>query len=103
MFNFSSSDINRGYQEFKDTKNAVLLDVRTREEYDEGHIPLSKNVPLDEIDKVKNMVSDKHTPLYLYCYSGVRSLEATQKLVSLCFEKVNNIGGISSYKGEIEK
>ncbi|WP_195979698.1 rhodanese-like domain-containing protein, partial [Blautia luti] len=43
---FKQSNINQGIEEYKRTDDAVLLDVRTPQEYQEGHIPESKNVPL---------------------------------------------------------
>ena len=55
MFNFFGNDINSGVKEFNAQKNAVLLDVRTREEFEEGHIPKSVNLPLDEIQKIEEL------------------------------------------------
>ncbi|MBP1573383.1 MAG: rhodanese-like domain-containing protein, partial [Oscillospiraceae bacterium] len=46
-------DVNQGVKEYKNTTGAVLLDVRTPEEYSEGHIPESKNVPLQALDNVR--------------------------------------------------
>ena len=48
---FKRTDINQGIKEYDSTPNAVLLDVRTPQEYKEGHIPGSKNVPLQSLDK----------------------------------------------------
>ena len=45
---FKQSNINQGIEEYKRTAGAVLLDVRTPQEYQEGHIPESKNVPLQQ-------------------------------------------------------
>ena len=49
-------DINQGVKEYRATDGAVLLDVRTPDEYRQGHIPGSKNVPLQSIDKVADMI-----------------------------------------------
>lgn len=103
MFNFFGNDINSGVKEFYNQKNAVLLDVRTREEFEEGHIPKSMNLPLDEIQKIEEFVSDKNTKIYTYCYSGARSADAARKLNFLGYINTENIGGIASYKGDIEK
>ena len=46
---FKQSNINQGIEEYKRTGDAVLLDVRTPQEYQEGHIPESKNVPLQQL------------------------------------------------------
>ena len=70
---FKQKDINEGIKEYQSVSGAVLLDVRTPQEYKEGHVPKSKNVPLQMIDKVTSVVTTKETPLVVYCYSGSRS------------------------------
>ena len=95
-------DVNQGVNDYKNTAGAVLLDVRTPEEYNEGHIPESKNVPLQTLDKVKTVVENKDTELFVYCYSGARSRRAVAALGQMGYTKVNNIGGISSYRGKVE-
>lgn len=93
-------DINKGVKEFSVTPNAILLDVRTKEEYEEGHIKGSINWPLDQIEKVNY---SKDIPLFVHCRSGRRSEEAKRILLELGYKKVKNIGGILDYTGEIEK
>lgn len=66
-------DINAWVQEAAGVAGSVLLDVRTREEYRQGHIPGSVNVPLSELAAVDETISAKDTPLYVYCLSGGRS------------------------------
>lgn len=96
-------DINQEIQQYKDEKYAVLLDVRTYEEFREGTIPGSLNIPLDEIQhKVENKIKDKKTKIYAYCHSGSRSSSAVYILKRLGYENAKNIGGIMRYKGEIE-
>ena len=96
-------DVNQGVRNYKNTAGAVLLDVRTPEEYSEGHIPESKNVPLQALDKVRTVVENKDTELFVYCYSGARSRQAAAALGQMGYNKVNNIGGISSYRGKVER
>lgn len=95
-------DINQGIQEYHAVPGAVLLDVRTPEEYRQGHIPGSKNVPLYVMDQVKE-VADLDTPLFVYCHSGARSREAVSMLERMGYQQVKNIGGITAYKGEVER
>ena len=59
---FKGPDIDRGAKDFQETPGAVLLDVRTAQEYREGHIPSGKNVPLQELDRVTAMVPEKDAP-----------------------------------------
>lgn len=102
LFNFfRSTDINAGVAEYKTTDGAVLLDVRTAEEYRAGYIDGSVNVPLDKISSIENTVKDKSTPLYVHCYSGSRSGQAVAYLKQMGYINAKNIGGISSYRGKV--
>ena len=60
LFSFlQTKDINSGVRSFLSTEGAVLLDVRTPEEYAEGHIVGSKNIPLQSIEKTESVITDK--------------------------------------------
>lgn len=98
---FEGIDINRGVEEFRGIKGAILLDVRTPQEYREGHIPESRNVPLQEIDKVDKVVQNKDVPVYVYCRSGARSRQASGALLGMGYRQVKDLGGIISYKGKV--
>ena len=99
---FKQSNIDQGIEEYKMTAGAVLLDVRTPQEYQEGHIPESKNVPLQQLDNIISVAKNKDIPLFVYCYSGSRSRQATGILQRMGYSKVNNIGGIAAYSGRVE-
>jgi len=98
---FSSADINSGVEEYLSVPGAMLLDVRTPSEYASGHIPGSKNLPLDSIDKAARLVENKNVPLYVYCQSGARSRQAGSALESMGYN-VKNIGGIAAWRGKVE-
>lgn len=98
-----SPDINDGVAEFSKTNGAVLLDVRTVEEYRGGHIQNSINLPLDKIGLVEDTIKDKNTPVYVYCLSGGRSGRAVAYLKQVGYTNVKNIGGISAYSGKVVK
>ena len=99
---FKQPDINQGVQEYKNAAGAVLLDVRTPQEYREGHIPGSQNVPLQQLDKVEEITENKDTVLYVYCRSGARSRQAVSLLNHMGYTNVHNIGGIAAYSGKVE-
>ena len=102
IFNpFSRKDINDGVKQYRKEDNAVLLDVRTEEEFSEGHIEGSLNLPSGEIDRVAALITDKSTPIYVYCRSGNRSARAAAYLKGNGYTSVYDIGGILSYKGKI--
>ena len=100
LFSFlKAPDINEGLEKFRETENAVLLDVRTKEEYAERKIEGSVNLPLDEIQRITDVVPDKSTPVFLHCRSGKRSGRAQKILTSIGYANAVNIGGIMTYKG----
>ena len=96
-------DINRGVQSFQKTPGAVLLDVRTPEEYRQGHIPGSRNLSLQAIGAMPSMIENRDTPLFVYCQSGARSSQAVSLLRQMGYTNVQNIGGIASYTGKVER
>lgn len=100
---FHVPDMNKGIQEYQNITGAVLLDVRTPEEYREGHVPASKNIPLQSLSQVEHVVKDKEKPLFVYCYSGSRSSQAVRMLGKMGYRNVKNIGGIASYTGKVER
>ena len=96
-------DINQALEEYRAREGAVLLDVRTPEEYREGHIPGSINVPLQSIDKVDLAVAGKDKTVFVYCRSGARSSQAVAFMKQMGYTEVHNIGGILDYNGKVEK
>ena len=82
----------------------ILLDVRTKGEYESGYIPGAINIPLSNIDeKIISSLPDKSQMILVYCRSGNRSREASDKLSKLGYSNVLEIGGINAWKGEIVK
>jgi rhodanese-related sulfurtransferase len=88
----------------KDEKNYIILDVRRPDEYSEGHIPGAINVPNEKIGTTDIAeLPSKSQLILVYCRSGRRSKEASEKLVKLGYTNIVEFGGILDYKGEIEK
>ena len=104
VFDFwKQPDINKGVEEFNVTADAVLVDVRTPEEYSGGHIPGSNNVPLQQLDKMSAIAENKDMQLFVYCRSGARSRQAAALLQHMGYTNVHNIGGIAAYRGKVEQ
>ncbi len=102
FFNLSSrKNINQGIKEWKNTADGILLDVRTKEEYNDYHIEGSINIPLDSLDAVNQKITNKNATIFVHCLSGARSADATNYLVSQGYNNVKDIGGINAYTGEI--
>lgn len=98
---FRRADINQGMNEFQSTVGAVLLDVRTPQEYRGGHLPGSQNIPLQAINNAANIIIKKETPIFVYCQSGSRSHQASAALTRMGYTNVKNIGGIASFTGKV--
>ncbi len=96
-------DINDGLKEYQAEEKAVLLDAREKDEYADGHIKGSINIPLSRFMDAETLFEDKSIPIYTYCHSGARSKRMVMGLTKLGFKNVVNIGGIMDYKGILEK
>ena len=104
FLNFLSSEtIDEDVRECRNTPGAMLLDVRLPDEYAEGHIPGSKNIPLASIHEISSLADDFEMPLFVYCHSGARSSRAVYALKAMGYTNVKNLGGISAYTGSIER
>lgn len=95
-------DINEKVCELFKDKKAVLVDVRTKEEYNLGHIPGSINVSVYNEKDMKEILPDREKNIYLYCQNGERGNEAELKLRSLGYKHIENIGGLCDYSGNLE-
>ena len=86
--------------------NAVIIDVRTEEEIDEGYIPNALRLDIHKgqefLDEIKKLDTDKS--YYIYCRSGARSGQACSIMNQLGFEKAYNLmGGFSNWSGPSTK
>ena len=91
-------------KELMDTQTGyIILDTRTQEEYDSGHIPGAILIPYDEVmEKAEGILTDKDQLILVYCRSGRRSKLAANDLVSLGYTNVKEFGGILDWPYETE-
>jgi phage shock protein E len=75
-----------------------LLDIRDDVEWNEGHIAGAKHITLDNLNIKTTRSIPRDLPIYVYCRSGRRAIEAEFKLRALGFSKIENIGGIIHWK-----
>ena len=81
----------------------IIIDARTQEEYDQGHIPGAIMIPEYEIvDRAEKELPDKDQLILVYCRSGRRSKIAAEELVKLGYTNVKEFGGIIDWEYEIE-
>ena len=71
--------------------DAILIDVRSMQEYDEGHLNGAICIPLYDINKITNLVKNRDTIIILYCQYGIRSKKAAKVLKNLCYTNVYSI------------
>ena len=91
-YNIKNIDI----QEFKEKikQGAIVLDVRNRKEYSEGHIINSINMPVYEINqKIYNIIPNTAQLILLYCQTGERSKEAYLKMQKMGYNNIYNLNG----------
>ena len=79
-----------------------MIDVRTPEEFELGHIEDSINIEWQNIELIEK-TSQKDEKIYLYCRSGNRSQKATEILLALGYKDVKNLGGIKEASISIDK
>jgi rhodanese-related sulfurtransferase len=81
----------------------IILDTRTQEEYEQGHIPGAILIPHDQIkDLAEGLLPDKDQLILVYCRSGRRSKLAAQDLLSLGYTNIKEFGGIIDWPYEVE-
>jgi len=80
----------------------LILDVRTAEEYAEGHLPSAVLLPYDEIGATF-AEADKGRPIIVYCRSGRRSAIAKATLASMGYANVSDFGAVGNWSGQLIK
>jgi phage shock protein E len=78
---------------------AVVVDVRTTDEYADEHFPRALNIPVNELAARTGEIGAKDKPVVLYCASGARSAMGSRILKSLGYADVTNAGGLSDMPG----
>lgn len=85
------------------SKDYVILDVRTQEEFDQAHIPGAILIPNDQISaEAERVLMDKNQLILVYCRSGRRSKLAAEELVKLGYTNIKEFGGIIDWPYEVE-
>jgi len=107
MFNSNIKNVSaeEAYKLIKDNKELVILDVRTKEEYDGGHIPGAKLVPVQVLPmKLSELNQYKDKPVLVYCASGGRSPRAVTTLANSEFTNLYHLTrGLSSWRYNVTR
>lgn len=102
MFDTKKIDCERVKEMLDEGEAFILLDVRSEEEFAEGHIEGAINIPLQRLAyEVEYEIEARESMIVLYCRSGVRTLQAAMILDELDYTNVYDMGGIMSWPYEI--
>lgn len=100
---FKKKDINANLRVFKSQTKAILIDVRARNEYELGHVPRSRNIPLDILEKSESSLPDKQVPIFIYAEKDGKAKKAADFLKKAGYENVFDIGSFETFTGKVEK
>lgn len=90
--------------ELERDKGIVLIDVRTVEEYRDSHIKGAINIPLHLVPAMMaEKVPNRKARIFVYCLSGGRSSQAAGWMRQNGYDDVTNIGGITAWRGPLER
>ena len=82
----------------------LILDVRTPEEFAEGHIPHAINIPMDAFgEEAPRELPDRNQMIFVYCVKGTRSMNVANRLAHMGYRNIVEMGGIQDWHGDIEK
>lgn len=94
----TTNEVKKIIDDYDNYTDTVIVDVRTNDEYESGHIKGAVNVPVSEI---KSIDISKDKKIVVYCRSGSRSNTAAKELIKLGYEKVYDMGGINNWEFEL--
>ena len=85
-------------------QNYLILDVRSPEEFAEGHIPHAINIPMERIgEEPPQELPDRNQMIFVYCVKGIRSMNVANRLAHMGYKNIIEMGGIQDWHGEIVK
>lgn len=88
---------------FEQDGDYIIVDVRRADEFAEGHIPGAINIANESIStEMPSELPDKNQVIYIYCRSGNRSKQASEKLAAMGYTNIIEFGGIIDWTGDVE-
>ena len=81
---------------------AIILDVRPRNEFYKAHIPMAMNIPFDELEE-NDIALSRCRVIIIYCRTGATSMKAARILTNKGYKVINCVGGIVNYRGQLTK
>ena len=82
----------------------LILDVRSPEEYAQGHIPHAINIPMDRIgEEPPKELPDRDQTIFVYCVKGIQSMNVANRLAHMGYKNIIEMGGLNDWHGAVEK
>ena len=94
-------NMNEYIEKYRETEGALLIDLRNPEDYQRSHIPGAVNIQPDQLRDEIRKIATFRTPVFFYCYAGIRSAQAETLLTAKGYQAYN-IGSFEEYTGERE-
>ena len=88
---------NISIQNLNEINNPNIIDIRSIEKYNNGHIPNSKNIPLEQLLIKFNKLLNKKEKYYIYCQKGIQSKKICQILKKNNYNAINILGGYEAW------
>lgn len=100
---YTSITMDKAEEIFETPGDYIILDVRRKDEFAQGHIPNAINIANEDIsDTEPDELPDKNQVIYVYCRSGKRSKQAAEKLAAMGYKNIVECGGIIDWTGTLE-
>ncbi|MBO5121203.1 MAG: rhodanese-like domain-containing protein [Bacilli bacterium] len=97
----SYEEVNGIIENYENLEHVYIIDVREEDEYEEGHLINSYNIPLSRLEDINNENISKDAKIIIYCRSGNRSKTAQDRLNNMGYTNVYDMGGITNWPYDI--
>lgn len=88
----------------KQEQDYLILDVRSPEEYAQGHIPHAINIPMERVgDEPPKELPDRNQMIFVYCVKGIQSMNVANRLAHMGYKNIVEMGGLQDWNGELVK
>lgn len=101
MKTISYEEVNGIIENYENLEHVYIIDVREEDEYEEGHLINSYNIPLSRLEDINNENISKDAKIIIYCRSGNRSKTAQSRLMEMGYTNVLDMGGILDWPYDV--
>ena len=88
---FKNISLEQAFNLIKQNDSIIIIDIRDKEDFQKRHIKNAINLSIYELERIKKIAPSFESTIIIYCYSGIRSIAASEKLLELGYTNVYNI------------